>query len=310
MAPYVVVTVAAALLFACGNALQKHGISHRLAPLPIATLVRRPLTFAADLARNPLWMTGCAVTVVAFGLETQALGMGDLSVVKPLSRIQSVFVLAIGACLLGERLSRLEWLGIGVMVFGVAWLASEPPDAVSYVPATATSCAVALAIVAVVAVQLSFAGRGPGRSGEISIAVASGTLFGLGDVMMKMGAEGVRVETGGFDLATGSTLAGLVATPEFHLSIGVTALAFGVQQLAFSRGRVSLIAPVIGGGATLLAAGLGFALLREPLEAGRLVAIGIVIAGTLLIAEGGESGSRTAPVLEPEGGNPWSSPSS
>jgi multidrug transporter EmrE-like cation transporter len=71
-------------------------------------------------------------------------------------------------------------------------------------------------------------------------------------------------------------------TAEFQLAFTATLIAFVLQQLAFSRGRVSVVIPVGGAAGTLLTALLGFGLLHEPLNALRVGGIATVVAGTLL----------------------------
>jgi drug/metabolite transporter (DMT)-like permease len=87
-----------------------------------------------------------------------------------------------------------------------------------------------------------------------------------------------------FDLSRANTLAALVATPGFQLGVGLAAAAFLLQQLAFSRGRVSVSAPVVGVGATLLVVLLGVTFLGESLGAGRSLGVGLTALGTLLLA--------------------------
>lgn len=128
MEPYVGLTLLAALLFAVGNALQKHGIASRLRPLSAATLARKPVEVVRALLRQPLWLLGLVVTVVAVGFETQALALGDVSVVKPLSQVQSIFVVLIGVCLLRERVRATEWLAVALLTAGVGMLAQQPAD--------------------------------------------------------------------------------------------------------------------------------------------------------------------------------------
>ena len=292
MEPYVALTLAAALLFAIGNSLQKDGISRRIGPLSTAAMVDRPLRLVARLARCPIWMLGTAVTLVAVGVETQALGSGDLTVVKPLSRVQSVFVVVIGVVALGESLAGREWLGIAVLVLGALLLASQPADAVPYAPETATSGAVAIGIAVLVVLLLLLADRSANRlRGELGLAVGAGCLFALGDAMVKMGTEIVRGDAGSFDLWRPGTASALFGTLEFQLGFLASAGAFLVQQIAFSRGRVSIVAPIIGTAGTLLLVALGHGLLREPLGMTRAAGIAVVLAGGILLlarASGGE----------------------
>ena len=277
--PWVAFTLLGAFLFAVGNALQKYGLAGRLPS---------PRVFAGSRA----WLLGTALTFAAVAAETQALALGEASAVKPLSGIQSLFVVAIGVGILGERLVRKEWLGVGVLLCGVWALALEPGDAHFVARGTGATVALGLGGAGGVALALALAGRR--ASGEWRPALAAGALFGLGDVMIKVATESVRVRLGSFDLSRGDTLAALVGAPGFSLGIAATGAAFLLQQLAFSRGRVSLSAPVVGVGATACVVVLGFAFLGESLGGGRSLGVGLSVLGTWLLAGNREPGPRLA----------------
>jgi drug/metabolite transporter (DMT)-like permease len=285
--PWVALTLLAALCFAIGSTLQKHAIAGRLPPLAVSSLARALPRAVHALLRSPLWLLGLAITLAAFGLETQALARADVSVVKPLSRVQSLFAIGLGVGLLRERLSRSEWLGVGVLAAGAWVLGLEAGDAQAYAPGVGTSFATALAFVALAATGLALSLAVGRRSGsELGPALAAGALFGLGDVMMKSATEVVRAAAGGFDLASAGTLASLGATLELPLSLAATTLAFGLQQFAYARGRVSLVVPLTGVAATGTAVLLGAVLLHESIGSSRAVGIATLLAGTLLVARG------------------------
>jgi drug/metabolite transporter (DMT)-like permease len=286
--PWVALTLAAALLFAVGNALQKRGVHGRITSSSAWAFLGELPRVVAALLRSPSWMLGLAVTLAAVALETQALAFGDVTAVKPLSRIQALFVLAIGVGVLRERLRRSEWLGVGVMLVGAALLIAEPGEARAHAPGAPLSVAAGLGVAALVAGGLRIAERGRSRVlREHAPALAAGACFGLGDVLMKAATQVVRGRTGGFDVASTGTLASLASTVEFALSLCAMSLAFALQQLAFSRGRVSLVIPLIGVAGTLAVVLLGAALLREPVGPARAAGMATLLAGTLLVAREG-----------------------
>lgn len=219
MTPWVAFALLGALLFAVGNALQKHALAGRLPAQSVRTLAARPLRFFLSFAGSRTWL-----------------------------------------------------LALGIGVAGAIVLAAALADRHPTSPAA-----------------------------EWSPALAAGALFGLGDVMLKAGTESVRVRLGGFDLAHADTLAALALAPGFQLGIGLTATAFLLQQLAFSRGRVSVSAPVVGVGATLLVVLLGVSFLGESFGAGRALGVALTVIGTLLLAGGRESGSQLSPAAQLRG---------
>lgn len=265
--------------------MQKHGVPSWIGPKSVGELLRRPIVFVGSLLRSPVWAAGLVVTLVAMAMETQALGDGDVSVVKPLSRVQSVFVLLIAVGILRERLQPIEWIGVVTLTLGAVMLAREPADSLLFAPSSSASLAAAAGVALGVFLLVAITDRvaGPAR-GELGLGVAAGLLFGLGDVLMKIGTETARDAGGRFDLASTEGFHSLLGAFEFHLSVGFTAGAFLLQQAAFSRGRVSLVAPMIGASGTLVVLLLGAYLLREPLGATRLLAVGVMTTGTLLLS--------------------------
>jgi drug/metabolite transporter (DMT)-like permease len=295
--PYVGLTLLAALLFAVGNALQKQGIASRLRPLSAVTLARKPVEVVQALLRQPLWLLGLVVTVVAVGFETQALSLGDVSVVKPLSQVQSIFVVLIGVCLLRERVRATEWLAVAVLTAGVGMLAQQPGDSAISAAGRLATLVATVAIAFAAGLSLFAMDRvAAGAARELGPALASGSLFGMGDVVMKVGTEVARERTGHFDLSRSGTIETLLGTPEFHLALVLGLAAFLVQQLAFSRGRLSLVAPVVTVGATAVAVLVGSVLLGESMDRARLSGIGAVLLGTLLLAPG--AGAEDVPAAQ------------
>ena len=280
---YIALTLFAALLFASGNALQKQAVATRLAPIRASALLTRGRFIFSSLFRSPLWLLGLAVTIAAFAVEIQALARGDVTVVKPLSRVQVLFVLAIGVLVLRERLTRAERLGVGMIFAGASALASEPGNTRAGVPPTAASIAVAISCMTLVTASLWLTERRVGSVlRETAPALAAGAFFGLGDVLMKSATDAVRLGTGTFSLASIDTLTALAKLPELVLSVLATALAFIIQQVAFSRGRVSLVVPLVGVSGTAVVIILGVTLLHEHISGIRAVAVAAMVAGTIL----------------------------
>lgn len=280
---YVVLTLFAAALFAVGNALQKHVIAGRLSSVPAGPFLSRFRHVVFVLARSPAWMLGLPITIAAFLLEMQALALGDVTVVKPLSRLQILFVLAIGVIVLGERLARAEWIGVSIVIIGALFLAGMPANASATAPNAVEVAAAATAIGTITIAGLWLSNLGRNRPPQHLSALAAGSFFGLGDILMKASTGIVLSRDGDFDVVGGDTVSSLTAEPLFVMSLLATASAFVTQQIAFSQGRVSLTVPLIGVGATAVVAALGFTLLQEQITAARIAGIAWVLAGAAII---------------------------
>jgi drug/metabolite transporter (DMT)-like permease len=282
---YVALTLLASLLFAIGNVMQKRGLPTRLGAHSIPALALRPWVVVGAVVRSPVWVIGLLLTAVAVGVETQALGLGDVSVVKPLSRAQSVFVLMLGVALLGERLRRREWLALGAVVAGAFVLGFDRSDGLTYLPSAPACRSAVVGVGSIVVALVVAAGWQTTRARmEVASGLAAGLLFGLGDVMVKVGTELAPGPAGHFDLTSGSSAGALLATAPFQVGVAVTIAAFVLQQIAFTRGRASVVVPVIGAGGMLVAIVLGTALLHERVGATRLAAIALMLAGTALLS--------------------------
>jgi drug/metabolite transporter (DMT)-like permease len=107
----------------------------------------------------------------------------------------------------------------------------------------------------------------------------------------------VHARTGEFHLASATTLASLGVAPELLLSLVATGAAFAIQQVAFSRGRVSLVVPLVGVAGTLVVVVLGSTLLREALGGARAAGIALMLAGSLLVGRGAPRGAHPESAL-------------
>lgn len=294
MPDYVLLTLASSLVFAMGTALQKHAIATGLSGLPLADVFSRFGELLAAMLKNRVWLLGFALLPFGFGLEIQATSMGDISVVRPLSRVESAFSVLIGVAVLGERLALREGVGLCAMIAGALVLTLEPEPAHSFVP-DAASTALALGAAGALAAGLLVAqARRPDRvAPEYGLAVAAGLAFGLADIMLKLTTSVVKETTGSFQIATAQTAGLLLLSSEFWLFVAIALAAFLMLQIAYSHGRLSVIAPVAGIAGTLVTILLGSTLLREPLTPGRVLGVGGMVLGIALVVRGGQD--RAAP---------------
>lgn len=292
MPDYVLLTLASSLVYATATALQKHGIATRLPALALEEVLSRFGELLAAMLKNRVWLLGFAVVPLGFGLEIQAASMGDISVVRPLSRVESAFSVLIGVALLGERLALREGVGLFAMIAGALVLTLEPEPERAFVPDAASTALALLAAGALVAGLLVAQSRRPDWvAPEYGLAAVAGLAFGLADIMMKLGTSVVKETTGSFQIASAQTAGLLLRSPEFWLFVAIAIAAFLVLQIAYSHGRLSVIVPVAGIAGTLLTVLLGSTLLREPLSPGRVLGVGVMLVGIALVVRGGEEGA-------------------
>ena len=246
--------------------LRQHGSASELPPLTL----RRPVASLRLLFANPRWLAGFVA-----GLGGWALYVGALRL-APLSLVQAVSAGGIGLlALLVERttparLSRREWVGVGIAVAGLALLGLSLAGAAPGGERTGSAAAVgAWILVSTAVAALAVGPLAPILAGGAGFGVAAGTLYAAGDVATKAAVGG-----GAAVLFTAAVLA-------------CHGLAFVLLQLGFQRGGALATAGV----STLAMNGLpiaaGTLVFSEALPAGglgvlRLLAFACVVAGAAL----------------------------
>jgi drug/metabolite transporter (DMT)-like permease len=106
--PVWIYAVTAILLLACGS---------RLLGQSLALPPRRMLLLALVTG----FLTACAYAALSIGLST-----GDVAIVSVLSSLSSAVSALLGFTLLGERLARWQWGGIGLIMAGVVTINATP----------------------------------------------------------------------------------------------------------------------------------------------------------------------------------------
>jgi drug/metabolite transporter (DMT)-like permease len=209
------------LLLALGSAFAlnwgfvvQHGAAAVLPPLR----VRRPLASLRLLFANLRWLTGFLVGLCGWALYVAALKVAPLSLVQAVSAGGIGFLALLVHFRGGERVTRREWVGIGLGVFGLVLLATTLGHGVASGRAPHwSSVAIWIGVSAVVA-ALAAGPLGLGLAGGAGLGIAAGIFYAAGDVATKAAVGG------------GARLAFVPAVLAAH------GLAFVCLQLGFQRG--------------------------------------------------------------------------
>ena len=193
------------------------------------------------------------------------LSRGDLSVVYPLARGSApVLVAAVSTLFLGAATSAPEIAGIGVVAAGVVLVRGlhRPDDPVVLL--------IALACGACIAGYTLVDSRGIEHAAALPYLWFVMVLTASGYVPLVAATRGARVLRGAFRPAT--VLAG--------------ALFFAAYLLVLAALRLADPGPVAAVRETsvVIAAGLGYLVLREPVTRARAAGAAVVLAGVALIA--------------------------
>src|SRR5262249_37477038 len=114
------IALVSSAIFAVGVALQALAAGrHGAATHPTAFLIR--------LSRQPTWVQGTVLTIVAWMLQVCALAFAPLTVVQPALATQVVWLAAISERLLAQRPRRAEVWATGAIAVGLAGTAWAAP---------------------------------------------------------------------------------------------------------------------------------------------------------------------------------------
>lgn len=157
----------------------QHGAARALPPLSL----RSPLRSLASLFRDLSWLGGFLVGLAGWALYIGALALAPLSLVQGVSA-GGIAVLAAFAHRSGARLTRFQWLAVGIATLGLALLAVSLAGGATNAHATSVSD-VAAWLVVLVGIAALASSSGLRLAAGASLGLAAGTLYGAGDIATK-----------------------------------------------------------------------------------------------------------------------------
>lgn len=257
--------VAAGACFAVGGVLQQWVASHRPSSESLTLRLLR------SLVRDPVWVAGILLALLAYGFQSLALAFGPLALVQPLIVAELVFAIPLSAHLERMRLRAREWLGVGAVTAGLATalVVARPSDGEP--TAALGGWLVALSvIVALTGSALWASSRLRGSVRASLIALAGGVVMGSQSVFLAYTIT--RLERGPLAVLTAWQTYLLVAA-----SIGGLLLI----QSAFQAGPLAASMPVFDAVEPLVAVVTGILLFGETVRtgwlAGGLTSLGVVV---------------------------------
>ncbi len=279
----VLLAVVASLFWGVGTALQKQGMAASFPKITLRNLVRQLPVVLRTLLVNRAWALGLLGMLAGMALFGMALGRGDITVVQPVVCLTGVVAAGVGVGFLGERLGRMEWTGIGLILLGVILVGVAGGSHTSTLPAP-----LPLAIFVVVVSALALASlllRRLSLSAELTLSLAAGLIYGLANMLGKVLTQRVLDEVGGsFDLDRLAVWQSL-ATDWPIWSILAANVAAGVfYQTAFANGRAAVVGPVVTIISNILPILGALALFSERIRPLHGLGILVVVAGTALLA--------------------------
>lgn len=280
MAIAVLASLAAGVCFAVAGVLQQWAAATR----PDAEALTARLL--GRLARDPLWLCGIGLAVVAYGFQSLALAFGPLSLVQPLIVAELVFAVPLSARLYRLRLGRREWSGTLAVAAGLALalLSARPhggdPRAagpLSWLPAVGAVATVVCGAL-VTARMLS----GPWRAS--ATALAAGAVMGTQSVLLAATVDRLRH----------GLLTALAAWQTYAL-VAASVGGLLLIQSAFQQGPLAATMTVLDATEPVVAVTMGMLLFDETIHTG-WPASAATLAGLALVATG-ITALDTSPVI-------------
>lgn len=157
-----------------------------------ASLQKEPGTefggrFLLGLLHNPTWIIGFTGMVASFAFQAVALSLGQLSSVETIITLEVPLTLLVASRVFGGRLTRQEWLAIGLMTMGMIGLIGalnpRPGDEVAVDGQTYAAAGLGTALTICVLIAISRTSTSALRT--VCLGAAAGTSFGLTATLIK-----------------------------------------------------------------------------------------------------------------------------
>ena len=200
---------------------------------------RDVLPAAWNLLTSPMWFLGGIAALTGFIIYTVALNIYDVSIIKPLVNTNLLFTFIFAAIVFKERLSSIDWVGVGILILGILLIALTPsiessneidePLLLLLFPVT-----IGLILVMIIILFVVKAG-GPA---EIVLPIFAGSFFGVGTFFTKSLLIGLNGE-----IQTTLPKTGVIIY-SFWMLVITYGFATMAQQMAFERGRLSIVSPI------------------------------------------------------------------
>src|SRR4051794_39727659 len=245
---------------------------------------RRPLRSSLALFRSRTYTIGMIVAMASWGLHVGALSLAPISLVQTVIAGGLVFLTVAADRLFDHRVTRREWIGVGLTAAGLAVLAATMSGTgheshSDYERATLAAYAGVLALAGLAAAAAGW------RERPIVVAVAAGLLWGASDVSIKAAS------------GTGGAALGLLCAVIGTLSL----VGLLVSTRSLQRGRAVPVIAATSAAANIVTIAAGSAVFREPLPDDalgvtvRVLAFALVVVAASLTPPPGSRETATAP---------------
>jgi multidrug transporter EmrE-like cation transporter len=284
MAAGIIFSLLAAVTLNSGNIVQKHALN----ALPEIT-VEQTSHLVRTLLSSRLWIGGFLLCLVGVGLQVLAFASAPIAVVQSIFSACIVLLIVLSRLRLGERLQRVEWAGLAVVVAAVIAISTTlTSSATSAGTAGATlSILVALTPTLLVVIVLVAGIHVAQSTGALRYGVAAGLLYGAA----ALGTKGASTFVERHGLLAG--IPSIMTSMYPYIFIGFSGLGMLVYQMGIQRFRITIVGAMSDVVSSTYVVAVGTILFsesfpKEPVMFALRVGgfVGVLI-GTLLVGLGG-----------------------
>ncbi len=248
---------------------------HRGARAAPAVDIRRPLATAAALFASPLFTIGWVIGAGAWVFHVAAMSVAPLSLVQAVLAGGIVLLAVMAEQMLGCRVGRRQWIGLGLTAFGLMLLgftlpASHGAHSRFSIPGMIAFEAALIAVGALLILGPSMGA--PKEQHGYMLGAASGILFGVSDVAIKAISG----------LVSSSGVAGLL-TPWAFVCVVASVAAFYSSAKGLQEGDAVPVIAVTGTAANVAGIVGGFIVFGDPLPANPVWLIVQCVAFALVV---------------------------
>jgi hypothetical protein len=233
--------------------------------------LRRPVRSSVALFRSPLYTLGIVIALFSWGLHVGALALAPISLVQSVIAGGLVLLTVVADRVFGIPVVRREWIGVGLMAAGLAFLAATLHGDVTSAHSRYDPTTLAVFVGVVGCSGLLLAGLARGRA--LVLAVAAGLLWAASDTSIK--ALSSHLGHLGF---------GVLIHPLAFVILAASLLGLVVSAQSLQLGDAVPVIALTSAAANLTTIAAGPITFGEPLPAGRLALAVRLVAFVLVIA--------------------------
>jgi drug/metabolite transporter (DMT)-like permease len=235
---------------------------------------RHPLRSTAALFANRWWTLGILVAIGAWVLHVSALALAPISLVQATIAGGLVMLTPVADRLFGFRVSRREWIGVGLTAAGLAFLAGTLGDVAesAFSAFDAGTLILYVGIISAVSIGLCVLVLGDTPRAGTVLAISAGLLWGASDVTIKA-LSGDLGERGAL----------VLLTPEAVAILVLSLVGFVVSARSLQIGPAVPVIAITSASANVCTIASGPIVFGEPMPADPLGVAIRVLAFSLVI---------------------------